>query len=307
MTIRQQSISKKIKYTPSTLTHPVIWLALFVIFVAFFVPFFLNVWNSFIHLDPTNPATFGQFAGIKNYSEVIRSGELWLGLDRSMAMLAITFLQFVASALIGVLLFTLWGKKLQFGMLIAAIIPALTSPTVAGLMARFYFNDQLGPGTEFLRFFGLLGNDQALLALPYGAWVAVALIDFWQWGPICAIAIWYFLTTIPTHIFEIAKIEKIKKIRLYLMIAFPIIYKSMFALLAFRLFWSFRSFDIIHIMTGGGPGTATLTWTENLQRVFLVQQQYGAGAVYILLFQLLSIVVVLAIRQKAFTAIKVVG
>ena len=105
----------------------------------------------------------------------------------------------------------------------------------------------------------LTGNTIDLLADPHTAMATVAIVDVWQWGLLFAVIIVKLLETLPPQPLEAAKLDHVRTWELYALIALPMLRAPLISLVFVKMVESLRAFDLIYVMTRGGPGVATET------------------------------------------------
>lgn len=137
------------------------------------------------------------------------------------------------------------------------IIPVLLPRVSAAFVWKFMFNPLLGVINYPIKvMFGAPIEFLSNIDLALGA---VAIVDIWQWGLFFSVIILKLLETLPKQPFEAAKLDNAKTWEIYLYIAIPMLSAPLISLTFVKMVESLRSFDLIYVMTRGGPGIVTET------------------------------------------------
>ena len=109
------------------------------------------------------------------------------------------------------------------------------------------------------------------------AWTAILIADAWRNTPFIAIVLLAGLQAIPGDIYEAARIDGASAWRTFRKITLPLLKPALMVALIFRTLQSFLVFDVVYIMTSGGPGTATNVLAYLDWKAFLVATDFGYG------------------------------
>jgi len=196
------------------------------------------------------------FIGIKNFVEVIFNPIAWGALKTTAIF---TFGGTIIEIIFGLLLALLfnrefWGKGLVRSLI---ILPMILSPVAVGLVWRIFYDADAGMVNYFFSLIGLpvrawLGN--ITTALP-----ALIATDVWQWTSFCFLVLLAALEGMPIEPYEAAKIDGASVFQSFKFITFPLIKPILVIIFALRMIDSIKMFDLVFIMTNGGPGRATET------------------------------------------------
>ncbi|WP_435164150.1 carbohydrate ABC transporter permease [Falsirhodobacter sp. 1013] len=137
------------------------------------------------------------------------------------------------------------------------MIPVLLPRVCAAFVWKFSFHPLYGAVTWPVR--AITGETPDILASPAGAMLAVAFVDVWQWGPLFAVIILKLLEALPPQPIEAARIDKAKGWEIHRYITLPMLKLPLISLLLVKAIESLRSFDLVYVMTRGGPGVSTET------------------------------------------------
>lgn len=216
-------------------------------------PFGYAIWLGF-HSFTTSGQS--RFVGLGNYSKLIHDVEFWNGLYVTFALYFLGLvLQIASGVYLALLLFN--AKRLSGFVRSLFISPILLPSAVAGLMWIIILDPSIGLANYLL----------SLVGLPPSEWVAsptwviptIALIDTWHWTPYVALIVLGGLQSLPQNVFEAAQIDGASPARTFWRITLPLLLPTIVTATVLRSVDLLRFFDIIYIMTQGGPGNASNT------------------------------------------------
>ncbi len=159
--------------------------------------------------------------------------------------------------LLGVTLFEYASPKLRNFYCLLFIVPVLLPRVSAAFVWKFAFHPLYGIATYPLRL--IAGGPIDLMSNPNTALYVVAFVDVWQWGLLFAVIVLKLLETLPPQPLEAAKLDHARGWQIHRYIALPMLRAPIISLMFVKMIESLRSFDLIYIMTRGGPGIATET------------------------------------------------
>ncbi|HZG19750.1 MAG TPA: sugar ABC transporter permease [Herbaspirillum sp.] len=163
----------------------------------------------------------------------------------------------VAGVLIAIYLFENVHGKWRHAMCVLLITPVLLPRVSAAFIWKFMYSPLTGILGWVLGLVGL--HDTAFLSDPVMALYAVALVDIWQWGLFFAVIVLKLLETLPPEPLEAARLDYARTWQVYAYIALPMLKAPLMSLVFIKMVESLRSFDLIYVMTKGGPGVTTET------------------------------------------------
>lgn len=178
----------------------------------------------------------------------------------------------------------------------AFLVPMAVPPVVAGVAWKMLFNYQYGPVNWLL---GLLGFSRiSWLGDPFWAGVGIIVADVWQWTPFVFLVIYAGLQSVPDELIEAARVDGASGGQLLWHVRIPLLRPLLWIVLILRLIDVVKLFDIIYMVTFGGPGSATHSISYYIYKVGL---SYGwdigyASALSLLLLIVVSLLVNLLIR-----------
>ena len=221
----------------------------------FFVPLVVSIWLSFydktlgFSLDPT-------FVGLGNYRTDVLSPVFAEALFKTLVILG---LGLVLTFPIGIAIALALHRRMKgrgfFRTMV--LLPMLLTPVAVGLMWRFMFNPELGIINWWLAQLGLPSIDW--LGAPWPAVFAVVIVDSWQALSLVVLMILAGLSSMDDAPVEAARVDGASSWQLFRYITLPALMPILLVTLMIRVIDGFKIFDVVFILTRGGPGTATQT------------------------------------------------
>ena len=261
--------------TPALLLAPA--LVVFGIFVIW--PIFSSIWLSLHDLDGIKPQ---RFVGLGNYRELIGDHVFWTAIRNNVAWLICFMLAPVFGLAVALFLNqNVFGIRFVKSMF---FFPFVISQVVVGLVFSWFLNAQFGLLTEILSRFGL--PPLALLEDPRWATFAVIAAGLWPQTAYCMILYLTGLTAMNPEVIEAARMDGAKGARLLWHIVLPQLRPATFIAVVVSVVGALRSFDLVAIMTLGGPyNTSTVLAYYMYEQTFLsFRYGYGAAIATVLFF-----------------------
>lgn len=238
------------------------------------------------------------FVGLQNYIELFTSGNSIL--TKSIANTLIftvgsIFFQFI----IGFALALLFNKKFAGcsffrGM---TMISWLLPVTVAGLLFKFMFASSGGIINQFLVSLHIIDQPMEWLLHPKSAMVAIIVANIWIGIPFNMMLLITGLTTIPAEVYESCSLDGANKIQTLVMVTIPMIKPAIMSVLTLGFVYTFKVFDLVWVMTKGGPINSTELVSTYAYRLSFEEFQFSKGAAAAnILFLILLVVGVFYIK-----------
>jgi multiple sugar transport system permease protein len=158
------------------------------------------------------------------------------------------------------------------------LIPMMLSPIVVGLFWKFMLDVQFGVVNSFLDSLGL--NRVEWLTSQRLALFSLVIVDTWQWTPFVMLIALAGLTAVPKYLYEAAEIDRASEWFKFRRITFPLVWPLLLIAVMFRAIEAFRLFDLVYILTGGGPGGTTETLSYNVYKVAFFGFDTGRASAY---------------------------
>ena len=194
------------------------------------------------------------FVGLDNWSRLFTDSAVGASWVRSVVYFILTVgLEMGLGIAIALLVHELvWGKNIALSLI---LMPMFMAPVIVGLLGRFLTDSTYGLYAWVLRETGLYSGD--ILGTPTAAFLAVTLMDVWQWTPLIALIVLAGLASVPGQILEAAKVDGATYLQRLRHIVLPTIAGVIIVALLIRSMDAIRYYDIITNTTNGGPADAT--------------------------------------------------
>lgn len=272
--------------------------AVFVAFAIAVVPLGYQVWLSFQDwylLRQPQPV----FGGFVNFVALFNDGAVWAAVGRTWIW---TIGTVVVEIAIAVPLALLLNRETAMARTASALIliPWVTPFIVVGFGWRFLLDSDVGAVHHALHAIGLAG-DKSVLTDPAGALAAVTFISGWKGAPFMVIALLAALKSIPDELYEAAKVDGAGSFARFWHITVPSVWNTVVVVGLVLGMLAFYSFDLVWIMTKGGPQDATTIIGVTIYKaVFLDLRPAYAAAISVVMLVMLfaaSLIVLLARRR----------
>src|SRR5215475_3867412 len=269
--------------------------AVLLILVLSIYPLLFSLWVNFVNYDFEIPNH--DFVGLKNFTTVINDpiaqSALLLTIILSTINVTLEFLLGLGLALAMVKSFR--GRGLVMSIL---IIPLFISPVIVGQSWSLFLQRPFGPADYILS--QILRHPVEISWLSDFPWYYVAIIiaDVWQWTPFVFVILLAGLAAIPPHLYEAAELDGVSTIQAFFYVTLPQLAPIILLAVTFRLLDAMRLFDVIFMMTGGGPGTKTYTASYYLYQVGFQQFHLSVATAGSWIFLiLLSVIITVLVRR----------
>jgi len=217
------------------------------------VPIIFTFVLSFQTLNLARPMLNG-FVGFKNYLKLFSDERFINSIRVTASLIALpVFLQMV----IGFILALLLAQKVKGRQFAKAILlaPMVSPPVVIGLLWKVFLIPKLGGLNYFLSLVRIQGPDW--LSYPGTALMAIVMAAVWEWTPFVMLMFSAGFDTLPSQIFEAARVDGAVWYQQLWFITLPLLRPLALTILIFRILEALAIFPIIYVLTGGGPGVAT--------------------------------------------------
>ena len=273
--------------------------ALVVIFAVIIFPWMFTVWMS---LHDWQMGMSRSFVGLQNYWTLATDTRFLETIPRT---LYFTILAVVAPVVLGVFAAEVFHQHFPLRGLMRSvyILPMMTTPVAIALVFIMMYHPQLG----------ILNYLLSLVGIPKQLWIydqrtvipALVLVETWQWTPLVMLIVLGGLAALPTEPYESALIDGASRWDMFRFITLPLVMPFLMVAIIIRAIDAVKSFDIIFVMTQGGPGTASETIN-----IYLYLQAFSffnvghASAVVVVFFVIivaLAIVLLAAVERMRWT------
>lgn len=234
-----------------------------------------------------------RFIGVGNYAFLLKDPRFLKSLFNT---LYITVVSVSLEVLFGLLIALFIHQSFKGrGLVRAAILVPWAIPTVVSAKMWEWI---LNPDFGILNY--LLGSDVNWLGHPIFAIHAVILVDVWKTTPFAALLILAGLQVIPEDLYKAAKVDGAGAVRAFFHITLPLLRPVILIAFLFRTLDAFRIFDVVYVMTGGGPANTTETLSIYAYKLYFQTLEFGYGsAVSVITFLCIMTLSLLYIRLIA--------
>lgn len=249
-------------------------------------PFVYLIYASFTSYQLAIPIPI-EWVGIKNFMRVMSNARFWnsLGITAVFALIAVPLQIALGLALAMLLKSVTRGRDIYASLF---LIPMMVAPIVVGFSWNLFLNPIYGPLNAVLK--GLGFAPPAWAQSPEWALPTLVVVDSWQWTPFVMVILLAGLHAIPKRVYEAARVDGSSAFQTFWHIMLPMLMPYMTVAFVLRFIDSFRVFDIIYILTRGGPGTSTQNLAYYTYDMGFGRFEFGmAGALSIVQLVLLTV------------------
>jgi multiple sugar transport system permease protein len=261
------------------------------------VPLVYSAWLSLYDWWLLRPRNI-QFIGLANYVRLASDPEL----HRAVVVTGL----FTAGAvgvefLVGLGLALLFSQPFRFlrPLRVLLLLPLFVVPVVGATMWRVIFHPDMGPLNYYLNLAGL--GRPPWLSNPTLALVSIMLVDAWRTIPFMFLVMYAGLEVLPAELFEAASVDGASRWQAFRHITVPLLSYIMLVAVLIRGMDAFRELDIIFVLTGGGPGTATQVIQMLSYRVFGLGHMGLANALGMITLALVAVLCYLLMRAILYS------
>ena len=245
----------------------------------FFLSFFIA---------PTGLNQTRTFVGLGNYLSLLQASSFWETVSRTLYFTVISVsLELILGLLIAQLIHSKpWGWKfLRFSLIIPWAVPTI----VNGAMWHWIYSGDFGALNGILLQLGLIKHYVAWLTLPNWAMNLIIVADLWHTVPFVALILQAAMATIPEELNEAAMMDGANAFQRFAFIRLPILRPAILVALIVRTVEAFRVFDIVYIITSGGPASKTITITYLTYLNSFSYGKQGTGAALSFIISIITI------------------
>jgi multiple sugar transport system permease protein len=241
-------------------------------------PFVLGAYYSILNYTASNPNP--HVVWFANYRSVLSDPQFWTSV-RVTAVFAI-----VATALetvLGVGVALLLNRASRVGSVFekVLILPLMIAPVIAGTVWKLMFNPQFGVLNHI---FGLGSFDW--LSKNTALWSSI-LVDAWIYTPFVAILVLAGMRSLPKEPFEASAVDGASWLYMFRRLMLPMMWPYILVAVIFRFMDCLKAFDLIYVLTAGGPGLATRTLQIGAYEDSITFQNFSRGSTYMFLLWIL--------------------
>ena len=280
-------LNKKIVIAGCLFTLP----AFIIMTITTIIPLF---WNFFLSFQQWNGNSDMKFVGIQNYITILSERSTSTALKNSLFIgLVSTVVAMIIGIALALCIYRLTNKEGAFCRLIF-YSPSMMPMTVIGLLFVFILAPDNGLLNGILEIVGLESWQRGWLAEPGLVLWVLGFVQGWRFGGTIMMLCYTGLLAIPHSLFESAKLDGASYPQLIRLIILPLLKPTINLALSMMLLWSFKTYDIVWTMTGGGPADLSMTAPIKMITTAFTYNKFGeASALSIVLTLIVSICIVL--------------
>jgi multiple sugar transport system permease protein len=263
-TVERESVFSWMIVTP-----PVLFLMLFLGY-----PFFYGVYLSFFQREVARPATF---VGFGNFVKLSQDPIFWLAVKNTILFTAVAT---VLKASLGLAMALVMNQDFKMKAFTRAmlLLPFIV-PTVLSTVAwQWIFDPGMGLFNRLLMISGLVQTGPSWLGNPTLAMVSIIMVNTWRGLPFFGISILAGLQTIPTELHESATIDGAGTWGRFWYVTLPSLLPVIFIVTTFSIVITFFDFQLVYVLTGGGPANSTHLMATYAYSISMGAGQMGLGS-----------------------------
>lgn len=235
--------------------------AIIVIALVVLIPLIFSLYSSFTPYKLTRPSTLWKWIGTYNYEKILSDAKFWAAFGRTIVFLTIVLnLEMLLGLGIALMLNKVtWGQRTLRTII---MFPMMFSPILVGFQFKFIFNDNIGLVNNALQSLGISNTAYPWLVDANLAMFSLMFAEVWMSTSVFTILILAGLFAMPQDPLEAAKVDGCTPLQSFKHITLPFLMPFIYIAMTIRSLDVARAYDIVQIMTGGGPARRTeLLWT----------------------------------------------
>jgi multiple sugar transport system permease protein len=226
-----------------------------------------------------------RLVGLDNYADILSDDDVWIRLQTTAQFVIATV---ALEVLVGFGLALLINRQFRSHSFWTTIIllPMMLSPAVVGNFWTLLFQPQIGPFNYVVGLFtGIAPSSFSMTGEVALAPWTIVLVDTWMWAPYVMLICLAGLRSIPDYIYEAAEVDRASSWRQFRSITLPMVMPFLMLAVLFRAIENFKMFDMVNLLTSGGPGSTTELISITLKRAAFEKWRTGySSALAIILF-----------------------
>lgn len=253
-------------------------------------------WNTVLSFEKWNGFSAPQWNGIQNYQWAFQNAETMHSLWNSVFFAVFSTLGAVVLGLfLAALMYKIPTKEGGFYRLII-FLPVMLPAAVVGLLFTFVFNPEMGILNNLLRAVGLSNWTHVWLEDKSTLKWCIVIVNIWKMAGLTMMLSYAAMQMLPSSIFESSKIEGASYWVQFTQIILPLIQPTVLMAAVYTLVVNFKSYDIVSVLTGGGPGTASETIPIQMVKVAFGFSKFGNAAAMGMILAIVVMAIVSALK-----------
>ena len=231
--------------------------------------------------DMDNCVVASNFIGLKGFAKLFTDTRFYKALLHT---LLFTVISVAIELVIGMILALIMDKAIKGigAVRTIALIPWAIPTAVSAMIWSYMYDGSYGIISKIFSVIGLIPKQSAMLLTANGAMTSVVISDVWKTAPYMALLLLAGLQIIDRGLYESASIDGAGPFKTFFSITLPLIKPSLLVALLFRTMDAFSVYDLIAILTGGGPGNGTESLSVYSYKLMFSQSNYGYGSVVVM-------------------------
>ncbi|SME89814.1 carbohydrate ABC transporter permease [Streptomyces sp. Amel2xC10] len=240
-----------------------------------------------------------EFVGLRNYRTLLADARFWEVVRRTFLFMAINVVLIMVLATLVALVIERLGRVGRTAVLSSLVLAWAMPVLAATTVFQWLFHSEFGIVNWTLTSLGFESFDRyPWFAHGPAAFTILVVLIVWQSVPFAAVTLYSALTTVPTELYESARLDGASAARIFRSVTFPTIRPIFMLVFSLEVIWTFKAFVQIWVMTNGGPGDATTILPVYAVQTALSSQRYDLGsAASMVTVALMAAVLVLYFRQ----------
>ena len=293
---KKQISGVKVKYRKSEVISGYLFiLPSLVIFITFMIiPIFMGLYISLTDYDGFKTMNF---VGLQNYAAMFKDSYFLVSFKNNIVY---TLFTVPGTMILSLLLAVAVNKGIKGSSVFKTVFffPYITSMVAVGIIWTLLFNPTVGPINNFIKSIGI-ANPPGWLLSTKSALPAVMIVTVWKWAGYYMIIFLAGLQGIPKQLYEASEVDGASGLTKFFHITLPLLSPTTFLILILLIINSFQVFDLINIMTEGGPGRATNVLVYRIYQEGFKYMHFGyASAEAYFLFAIILIITGIQFRGQ---------
>jgi multiple sugar transport system permease protein len=287
---RFASLRLKLAESPEVRAYIMNGPMLLAIFLLSVIPIGYSFWISLQKYNLRQPNNI-RFIGLENYIDVLTNDEFWQSMQVTFTFTAGSVIgQVVAGLLVALLLNEQFRGR---GILRSAVLLPWAIPgVIAGVMWKWIFNPRFGVLNGLLYSLGLIEDYRSWVGVdPKMAMLALIFVQVWNSLPFNTIVLLAALQAIPRDLYEAATVDRAGPFSRFRHITLPWLTQPIMIIMILATMTGLRVFDLIFVLTGGGPGDATRVVTFTAWKKAFDGLDFGTANAYAYILTLMTLLI----------------
>jgi multiple sugar transport system permease protein len=244
---------------------------------------------------------FNNFVGFANYTKAFKDANFGKSV---MLMLQFAFTVTIIETLLGFLFAMVLHSEVRAGKFLRtlALLPLFTPAVAVGMIWKLVYDPGSGFLNHYLQQFNIISKPIGFMGDATWAMPGVMAADIWQWTPFCFLLCLAAFQSLPYEPYEAAAVDGASGWQIFRKLTLPLVLPSVIITFLFRLLIALKVFDLVFMLTYGGPGTSTQVASFYIYKIAFTTFKTGYGAAMtVLVFLLISVIAtVLTLGRTAY-------